>query len=275
MEEENDQSGSEEKEISLLRPVWTGSISLGLVNVPVKALPITRDRTIHFRMIHRECGTPIHYKKVCEEGKEVDRDGIVYGYEFTRGEYVILEKEELEEAKPESSNDISLDAFISYLEVDPHYFRKTYLLVPDESDRAYALLLQAMIENGRAAVGTVTMHSRERIMLIHPYEEGIVATELRYEDEILSPAKAPSLSDLPEPAKEELELAQEIIERLTKPFDHSGYTDRYREQLIEIITAKAEGRIVELGKKEKKPSVENLLVALRQTAEGLKEDLSG
>ena len=270
MEEENGQPGSEAKEISLLRPVWTGSISLGLVNVPVKALPITRDRTIHFRMIHRECGTPIHYRRICEEGKEVDRDEIIYGYEFTRGKYVLLEKDELEGAKPASSSDISLDSFISYFEVDPHYFRKTYLLVPDESDHAYALLLAAMVQTGRAAVGTVTMHARERIMLIHPYEDGIVATELRYEDEILSPAKSPSLSGLPEPAKEELELAQEIIERLTKPFNHSGYTDRYRERLSELIRAKAEGRVAELEKKEKKPSVENLLVALRQTAEGLK-----
>jgi DNA end-binding protein Ku len=269
-ENENGREESEEKEISLLRPVWTGSISLGLVNVPVKALPITRDRSIHFRMIHRECGTPIHFKKVCEEGKVVGRDEIVYGYEFTGGEYVLLEKEELEEAKPESGSDISLDSFISYFEVDPHYFLKTYLLVPDESDQAYSLLLEAMAETGRAAVGTVTMHSRERIMLIHPYDQGIVATELRYEDEILSPAKSSSLSDLPKPTKEELKLAQEIIERLTRPFDHSGYTDKYRERLIEIIRAKAEGRVAELEKKEKKPSVENLLVALRQTAEGLK-----
>jgi DNA end-binding protein Ku len=263
------QEGSEEQVAPPLRASWSGVISLGLVNVPVKAIPLIRDRSIHFRMIHEKCETPISYKKVCEKGEEVPDSEIVYGYEITRGEYVLLNKEEIDEAKPESSSVIRLDSFIDFLEVDPHYFERTYLLVPDRSEEPYSLLRDTMKKKGKAAIGMVTMFSRERIVLIHHYHNAVVATTMHYEDEVLDPGIAPQIARLPTPNDEEIALAGEIVEKLTAPFNLGKYQDHYRERLEQLITAKQKGEKVQIAAKMPKAEAKNLMEALRKTAESL------
>ncbi len=259
----------EEQTAPPLRASWSGVVSLGLVNIPVKAIPLIRDRSIHFRMIHDKCETPISYKKICQEGEEVPDSGIIFGYELTHGEYVLLKKEEIEEAKPESSSIIRLDSFIDFLEVDPHYFEKTYLLVPDRSEAPYALLRETMKKKGKAAIGMVTMFSRERIVLIHHYHNAVVATTMHYEDEVLDPGIAPQISQLPASTDEELTLAGEIVERLTAPFDLGKYHDHYRERLEQLITAKEKGEKIQIAPKKPKAEAKNLMEALRKTAESL------
>jgi DNA end-binding protein Ku len=260
---------SEEQTAPPLRASWSGVISLGLVNIPVKAIPLIRDRSIHFRMIHEKCETPISYKKICEKGEEVPDSEIIYGYELTRGEYVLLKKEEINEVKPESSSVIRLDSFIDFLEIDPHYFEKTYLLVPDRSEEPYSLLRSIMKKKGKAAIGMVTMFSRERIVLIHHYHNAVVATTMHYEDEVLDPGIAPQIAQLPTPSGEELALAGEILERLTAPVDLGKYHDHYREQLEELIAAKQKGERVRIAPKKPKAEAKNLMEALRKTAESL------
>jgi DNA end-binding protein Ku len=252
-----------------LRASWSGVISLGLVNVPVKAISLIRDRSIHFRMIHEECETPISYKKFCEKGKEVTDSEIVYGYELTRGEYVLLKKEEIDEAKPESGSVIRLDSFIDFLEVDPHYFEKTYLLVPDRSEESYSLLRDTMKMKGKAAIGMVTMFSRERIVLIHHYHNAVVATTMHYEDEVLDPGVAPQIARLSSPGKEELALAGEIVEKLTAPFNLGKYHDHYRERLEQLIIARQKGEKIKIAPAKPKAEAKNLMEALRKTAESL------
>jgi DNA end-binding protein Ku len=259
----------EEKTAPPLRASWSGVISLGLVNIPIKAIPLIRDQSIHFRMIHEECETPISYKKFCEKGEEVPDSEIVYGYELTRGEYVLLKKQEIDEAKPESSSVIRLDSFIDFLEVDPHYFEKTYLLVPDRSEEPYSLLRETMKKEGKAAIGMVTMFSRERIVLIHHYHNAVVATTMHYEDELVDPGVASQIAQLPAPTKEELILAAEIVERLTAPFDLGKYHDHYRERLEQLITAKQKGEKIRIAPKKPKAEAKNLMEALRKTAESL------
>ncbi|MDD1678063.1 MAG: Ku protein [Methanomicrobiales archaeon] len=252
-----------------LRASWSGVVSLGLVNVSVKAIPLIRDKAIHFRMIHEKCETPISYKKYCEKGDEVPDSEIVFGYELTRGEYVLLRKEEIDEVKPESSSVIRLDSFIDFLEVDPHYFEKTYLLVPDRSEEPYSLLRDTMKQKGKAAIGMVTMFSRERIVLIHHYHNAMVATTMHFEDEVLDPDIAPQIAQLPTSNKEELTLAGEIVERLTAPFNLGKYHDHYRERLEQLITAKQRGEKVKIAPKKPKAEAKNLMEALRKTAESL------
>ncbi len=249
-----------------LQPVWSGNLSLGLVNVPVKALPLTQDRQIHFRMIHRTCDTPIHYQKVCEEGHEVPDGEISFGYELAGGEHVLLEKEEIRDARPRSSEEIRLDSFISVFEVDAHYFEKTYLLVPEGSEAAYALLRRVMQRSGKAAIGKVTLHSRERVVLVHHYRNAIVATTLRYHDELLDPSDAPMLEGLPEPGDEEIDLAQRIVEKLSAPFDLSAYEDSYRTRLEALIRAKIEGKAIILKEEGREVTAKSLMEALRETA---------
>jgi DNA end-binding protein Ku len=263
-----DQEGERGK-TGLQHAVWTGSISLGLVRVPVKMVTMTRDRGIHFRLIHRECGTPIHYRQYCEEGKEVPDEEIVYGYEVARNSYVTLEKAEIREARPETSDTILLESFIRKEEADPHYFLRTYLLIPDGAPDAYALLRTVMKKEGQAAVGRVSMFSREYVILVHVYRDVLAATTLRYPDEILDPARAPALQGLPEPSKKEVELATFILQKMTARFDLTIFEDTYRKRLEQVISARKEGRILTLKRREAVPEKRDLMQALRQTAEAM------
>jgi DNA end-binding protein Ku len=252
------------------RAVWSGSLSMGLVNIPVRAIPITIEKKIGFRMLHQRCNTPISYKRFCGEGDEVPVSEIVYGYKLERGKYLVFDKKEIASAKPESSKVIDLDRFVNFFQADPHYFERTYLLVPDGSEMAYALLRKILENTGRAAIGRMTLSSKERIVLIHFYQNAIVATTLRYRDEVLDPSKRPEIRDLPEPGEKELSLAREIVDRLTGDLDLSIYHDGYRERIETLISSKLKGEAVLLEKKASKPAAKSLMDALRETAESFK-----
>jgi len=260
----------EESEKALPRTFWSGSLRIGLVNIPVKAAAMTRDNRISFRMLHRSCKTPISFKRFCQEGDEVGLAEIVYGYPLEKNKYVVLEKKEIDDARPESKSVIELDRFVNFFQADPHYFEKTYLLLPDRSDAAYALLMKVMEETGKAAIGRMTIRSHERVVLVHYYEEALVATTLRYPDEVLNPADYPALRDLPEPTIKEMELAKEIVKGLTGDLDLSSYKDEYREKIEALVRSKMEGAVVAKEKKRARPAAKSLMDALRQTAESLK-----
>jgi DNA end-binding protein Ku len=243
---------------------------MGLVNIPVRAIPITIEKKIGFRMLHQSCNTPISYKRFCGEGDEVPVSEIVYGYKLERGKYLVFDKKEIASATPESSKVIDLDRFVNFFQADPHYFERTYLLVPDGSEMAYALLRKTLEKTGRAAIGRMTLNSKERIVLIHFYQNAIVATTLRYQDEVLDPSNRPEIRDLPEPGEKELSLAKEIVDRLTGDLDLSIYHDGYRERIETFISSKLKGEVVLLEKKASKPAAKSLMDALRETAQSLK-----
>jgi DNA end-binding protein Ku len=276
--EEEEEEGTEEEEVeekeagqkvSLPRAVWSGSLSIGLVNIPVKMIPLIRDKRVKLRMIHQKCNTPIHYKKTCEEGEEVPNDEIVHGYQIKKDRYVIFNDEELEAAQPESGDDIHLDRFVNFFAADPHYFDKTYLLVPDGSESSYSLLRRVMERTGKAAIGKMTMHSKERVVLVHYYQNAVVATTLRYFDEVLDPAEMEELKDLPLPEEEEMELAREIVDKLSGDLDLSLYKDEYRERVEEMVRAKLSGEAIKTEEKGRKPAAKSLMEALKKTAESM------
>jgi DNA end-binding protein Ku len=252
------------------RAVWSGSLSIGLVNIPVKAVPITRDKRIHFRMLHRKCQTPIHYSRVCEEGEDVPADEIVYGYRLAKGKYILFEKSELNDVRPESSDRIELDRFVNFFEADPHYFDRTYLLKPDGSEKAYSLLRAVMEKTGKAAIGRMTISGKEHVVLVHYYQEAIVASTLRYPDEVLDPSQSPELKGLPEPREKELSLAREIVDKLTGELDLSQYHDGYRERIEALVESKMGKEVVLHEAKKGKPEAKSLMEALRETAESFK-----
>jgi len=134
-------------------PTWSGSISIGLVNIPVRAIPITLERKISFRMLHQKCKTPISYKLLCEEGDEVSKSEIAYGYKLKGHEYLVFDKKEIDSAKPISTKLIELDKFVNFFQADPHYFERTWLLIPNNSDKPYALLRKLLEKTGMAAIG--------------------------------------------------------------------------------------------------------------------------
>jgi len=268
-EEEEVEEEKQEPKVSLPRAVWSGSLNIGLVNIPVKMTPLTIDKRVKLRMIHQKCHTPIHYRKTCEEGEEVPNSEIVHGYQFKKDRYVIFDDEELEAAKPESSDDIHLDRFVNFFAADPHYFEKTYLLVPDGSESSYSLLRRVMERTGKAAIGKMTMHSKERVVLVHYHQNAVVATTLRYFDEVLDPAEIEELKDLPQPKEEEMELAREIVDKLSGDLDLSLYRDEYRKRIEEMVRAKLSGEVIKIEKKEGRPAAKSLMEALKETAESI------
>lgn len=268
-EEEEAEEKGEEQKVALPRPVWSGGLSIGLVNIPVKMMPLIRDKRVKLRMIHQKCNTPIHYKKYCEEGEEVPNDEIVHGYQLKKDRYVIFDDDELEAAKPESSDAINLDQFVNFFEADPHYFEKTYLLVPDGSESSYSLLRRVLERTGKAAIGKMTIHSKERVVLVHYYQDALVATTLRYFDEVLDPAGVEELKDLPQPKEEEMELAGVIVDKLSGDLDLSVYKDEYRERVEEMVRAKIAGEVIKIEKREGRPAAKSLMEALKETAESL------
>lgn len=262
-----------EKEISGAKPraLWSGSLRMGLVNIPVKAVSLTRDNQIHFRMLHKSCKTPISFKRFCQEGDEVSFGDIVYGYPLGKSKYIILDKEEIEAAKPESSDAIDLDRFVNFFRIDPHYFEKTYLLLPNKSEASYALLRKVMEKTGKAAIGRMTLSSAERIVLVHYYQDALVATTLRYSEEVLDPERFGELKDLPEPEERELKLAEEIVDKLSGDIDLKAYKDEYKERIEALVRSKMSDTVVAPEKKKARPAAKNLMDALRMTAESLQQ----
>jgi DNA end-binding protein Ku len=221
-------------------------------------------------MLHKSCSTPISYKRFCGEGDEVSESEIVYGYKLERGKYLLFDKKEISSAKPESSKVIALDRFVNFFLADPHYFERTYLLVPDGSEAAYSLLRKTLEKTGKAAIGKMTMSSKERIVLIHYYENAIVATTMRYFDEVLDPSIMQEIKNLPEPGEKEMALAKDIADRLTGDLDLSEYYDGYRERMEALISSKLKGEVLHLEKRQKRPATKSLMEALSETANSLK-----
>ena len=252
------------------RTTWSGSLRICLVNIPVKALLMTKDVRISFRMLHRSCKTQISNKRFCQEGEEVTLADIVYGYPQGKDRYAVLEKKEIEAARPESKNTIVLDRFVNFFEIDPHYFEKTYLLFPDKSEEAYSLLRTVMEKTAKAAIGRISLRSRERPVLVHYYRQAVVATTLRYPEEVLEPENYQAIRDLPKPLEKELELALEIIKSLSGELDLSSYRDRYKERIEALVRSKMAGTVEVPEKKKTRPVAKSLMEALRLTAESLK-----
>jgi len=268
--EEEKLGEEEDTDVIPARAVWSGSLSMGLVNIPVRAIPITKDNKISFRMLHKSCSTPISYKRFCEEGDEVPESEIVYGYKLDRGKYLVFDKKEIASAKPKSSKVIALDRFVNFFMADPHYFERTYLLVPDGSEAAYSLLRKTLEKTGKAALGKMTISSKERIVLIHYYHNAIVATTMRYPDEVLDPSQMTEVTDLPEPGEKEMALAKDIADRLKGDLDLSDYHDGYRKMIETLIKSKLKGEVLHWEKRAKKPAAKSLMEALRETANSLK-----
>jgi DNA end-binding protein Ku len=240
----------------MARPVWSGTISFGLVNVPVKAFTAVRDHDVHFHQLDRKSGSRIRYKKVTEKsGREVDADQIEMGFEISDGRYVTFDKKELEELRPTSTRAIEVSDFVALEDVDPIYYERTYWLAPDgdAAGRAYQLLLAAMEARERVAIGTVAMRNKQYLTAIRPLDGVLAMSTMRFADEVV-PRK--DIDDLPsrrsKPAPAELRMAVQLLDSLASDWDPKRYKDTYVEELRERIDAKEAGEdIVAEGPAEK------------------------
>ena len=231
------------------RAYWQGQIRLALVSIPVEVYSATKSGAqISFNQIHEPSGKRIRYEKVVEGIGPVDTDEIVKGYEISKGNYVLLEQEEIDAVKIESRKTLELVQFVDAGEIDVFYFEKPYYVVPadDLAEEAFVVLREALKETRKVAIGQLSMRGREYLVSLKPCGKGIVLETLRYEDEV---RRAQSyFKDIPatKPDKDMLDLAKTLIEQKTAPFDPGAFEDRYIEALEKLIAKKAKSK----GKKK-------------------------
>jgi DNA end-binding protein Ku len=254
-----------------MRPIWSGRITIGLVNVPVKLFTMIFDKSISFKFLHKQDGQPLKYQRVCvKEDKVVPWEDVVKGYEVAKNEFIVFDREELKAARPESDQRIRIDKFVNFLSVDPTYFDKSYVLTPDKSEDAYSLLLSALHNMGKAGVGKITLRTKEYPVLVHAYKGALVMTTLRYAYEVADPSNAEELKELKEPNKEQLALAEKIISDLSGEFDITEYKDTYKEKVEQLIDKKLKGEKI-IVEKPVKEEAKELMVALQETLKQLKK----
>jgi len=246
--------------------IWTGTISFGLVTVPVRAVSATRSRDVRFNQLEESTNARIRYRKVSElTGDEVPNEKIVKGYEVSPGQYVTVTDDEMRALAPKASRTIDIEDFVDLDRIDPIYFEQPYYLAPDpNSVKPYRLLVDAMTDLRKVAIGRIVMRSKERLVAIRPLDGLLCLETMRYEDEVVPVADViPPLEEESEPAARELEMARQLVASLEADFEPDKYHDTYREELLELIEKKAAGEeIVERPAAEEPGKVLDLMAAL-------------
>ena len=250
------------------RPTWKGFLKVSLVNIPVKVFPATESsETISFNQLHAECQTRIQQKRWCPHcEREVPNTDIVKGYEFEKGRYVIVDEEDVEKVRVESTRVINLEKFTDDTAIDPIYLERPYYLAPDGpvAREAFAVIREGM--KGKAGIGKVALYGREYLVKVQPREQGLVMYTLRHASEIRSMKAIDELTDMPATVKpEEVKLARQVIGTFEGDVDFQSYRDDYQVGLREIIDAKIEGREIVAQEIEAPPKVVNLMDALRKS----------
>jgi DNA end-binding protein Ku len=246
--------------------IWSGTISFGLVTVPVKLVSAVRSKDVRFNQLEEGTGARIRYRRVSEAtGEEVPNERIVKGSEIAPGQYVVVEPEELDNLAPKASHTIDIQDFVELGQIDPIYFEQPYYLVPDRgAAKPYRLLLDAMKDLEKVALGKIVLRAKEHLVAIRPLDGALCIETMRYADEVIP---VESLEGLPgeevKPTQRELDMARQLIEALAADFEPEQYHDEYREELLELIEKKAAGEeIVAEPMVEEPAKVVDLMAAL-------------
>jgi len=249
------------------RAIWTGSISFGLVNVPVRMYSAIDEHDLHFHFIHEPDESRIGYQKICKaEGKPVDDDEIVKAFEFEPDEYVVLTDEDFAAVKTEGVRTIDIHDFVPYEEIDPIYFERTYYLGPQaNAEKVYALMTQAMERSGLAAIGKYVMRDKQQLGCLR-VRDGVITLEKMYFADEIRPVDEIAPGNV-KVDKRELEMAGTLIDQFAGTFEPEKYEDTYRTALCEIIRAKRKGKTIKPPPTEARDEPTDLLAALRASVE--------
>jgi DNA end-binding protein Ku len=261
--------------------MWSGAISFGLVNVPVKLYSAVNRKTVRFHQLNGKTGTRIAQRRVDPStGEEVNYEDLVKGYELTKEHYVIITPEELESLDPEKSRTIDIEDFVDLEDIDPVYYDHPYYLIPDKgAAKAYGLLLGAMQESGKVAIARVVIRTKENLVAIRPAPGNVLMMEtMIFADEVVPPDE---IEDLPaskelKATERELKMAQQLIDSLSTDFAPEKYHDEYREKVLELIERKAAGEEIAVQPEAPKPKeVPDLMAALEASLAAVKGDSKG
>ena len=253
-----------------MRAIWSGSISFGLVSVPVRMFSATESKELRFHFLDRRDMSPIGYEKVSKEsGEAVPPDEIVRGFEIQKGQYVPIEDEDLDRLDIELTHSIDICDFVDLDEIDPIYFRKAYYLLPQEgAEKPYRLLARALDETAKVGIAKVVIRNKQHLAALRPYGGRLVLETMYYADEIRQPDAVDGKAKL---QKAEVDMAKSLVENLSEPFRPDKYDDTYRKELLDLIKAKAKGKDLPEPQEEEEGEVVDLMAALRESVERTKK----
>jgi len=246
------------------RSIWNGTITFGLIAVPIKVHSATESHTVHFHQVHAEDGARIKQKRICsKEDREVPYKEVSMGYEVRGGEFVLLDKEEIDAAAGDRSRTIELEQFVDPTEVDPVFYDRTYYLgAGDDGQDAYRLLLDALKRAKRSGIGRWVFHNREYLVSVRAGDDLLVLHTMRFADELVRAEKLDIAKPSRKPGKRELDMAEQLVDSLEKNFRPASFKDSYRDRVAELIKRKAEGEEIELPEPEEVEAPDDLMAAL-------------
>lgn len=258
------------------RALWSGSLSFGLVNIPVKMVGAVKDKEVRFHLLHQKDGARVKNLRVCsKDGKELEWEDIAKGYEVAKDEYVMLTDDELEAFAEEATKRIDILDFVDLAEIDPAFFDSPYFLVPDQaSAKSYGLLHEALVKSKKVGIAKMVMRGKAYLVAVRPKQELLVCETMRYAEELVPAAEA--LGDVKIPSKvtdkREMAIAQQLIDTLAAPFDPDKYRNEYRGKVLELIEKKSSGgTIVAAPGPKAAPRTTDLLNALQKSLEAAKK----
>jgi DNA end-binding protein Ku len=253
-----------------MRAIWSGTISFGLVSVPVRMFSATESKELRFHFLHKDDLQPIGYDKVRKDtGKRVDPDEVVRGFEIEKGRYVPIEDEDLDRLDIELTHSIDICDFVDLDEIDPIYFRKAYYLLPDDgAEKPYRLLVRALDETGKVGIAKVVIRNKQHLAALRPYDAILVLETMYYADEIRKPEKVNGKARV---QKAEVEMAKSLVENLSADFKPEKYDDTYRKELLDLIRKKAKGAKLPEPQEEEEAEVVDLMAALRESVKETKK----
>jgi DNA end-binding protein Ku len=259
-----------------MRPIWSGTISFGLVSVGVRMFPATSSKELRFHFLDKKDLTPIAYEKVRRDDREpVDSDQIVRGFEIEKGTYVPLEDDDLDRLDIELTHSIDICEFVALEEIDPVYFRKAYYLLPQQgAEKPYRLLERALDETERVGIAKVVIRNKQHLAALRTYEGVLLLETMYYADEVRNPQALDGDIGSARVQKAEVEMAKSLVENLSDTFKPEKYDDQYRKELLDLIKAKAKGRPLPEPEEEQEAEVVDLMDALRESVERTKKKRS-
>jgi DNA end-binding protein Ku len=251
------------------KSIWNGTITFGMVNVPIKLYSATESKTVHFSEVHAKDGAQIEHRRICpKEDKEVPYKEVVKGYEVAEDEYVVLEKDEIKAAAGDRGKVVHLREFVCAEEIDPVFYEKTYYVGSRDDENAFRLLHEALRKTGRAGIGRFSFHDREYLVALRAADDVLVLHTLRFHDELVSGDELEIDGGGRKPGSKEAQMASRLVETMAEDFKPQSYEDTYRDAVLELIKRKAKGEEIDLAEEEEPEHGDDLAAALEASLSG-------
>jgi DNA end-binding protein Ku len=253
-----------------LRSLWNGTVTFGMVSVPIKLYSATESKTVHFHEVHAKDGARVKHRKICsKEDKEVPKDEVVKGFEVDEDKFVVLEKDEVKAAAGDRGKVINIEEFVEAGAIDPVFYEKTYFVGPRDEEDVFRLLGDALRKTERAGIGRFTFHDREYLVALRAGDDdALLLDTLRFHDEVVDPGDLELPSARKKPAPKEVGAAKKLVDMLAADFDPAEYEDTYREAVLDLIKRKAKGEEIDLAEQEEPEHGDDLAAALEASLAG-------